>query len=102
MARLTRAYTSTLYTSQVFHKSQTVCVVLGKDPRGGLLFVRHEPPLTRRFVVYYCSAVYRLSFQSIAAQPLVRAITRSISFDGIAGKVSLTLRELSSHEDSTK
>src|SRR5664279_6355530 len=31
-----------------------VCVVLGRDPRGGLLFVRHEPPLTRRFVVYYC------------------------------------------------
>ena len=26
---------------------------------GGLLLVRHEPPLTRRFVVYYCSAVYR-------------------------------------------
>jgi hypothetical protein len=25
---------------------------------GGLLFDRHEPSLTRRFVVYYCSALY--------------------------------------------
>jgi hypothetical protein len=25
---------------------------------GGLLFDRHKTPLTRRFVVYYCSAVY--------------------------------------------
>ena len=25
---------------------------------GGLLLDRHEPPLTRRFVVYFCSAVY--------------------------------------------
>jgi hypothetical protein len=27
---------------------------------GGLLFDRRKPPLTRRFVVYYCSAVYNL------------------------------------------
>jgi hypothetical protein len=25
---------------------------------GGLLLDRHKAPLTRRFVVYYCSAVY--------------------------------------------
>lgn len=52
-----RAYTSTLYTSQVFHKTQLHCFVFGKLPRGGLLLDRHQPPLTRRFVVYYCSAV---------------------------------------------
>ena len=45
-------------TSEVCHKSQPVCIVLGRTPRGGLLFVRHKPTLTRRFVVYYCSAVY--------------------------------------------
>ena len=28
---------------------------------GGLLFDRHKTPLTRRFVVYYCSAVYTRS-----------------------------------------
>ncbi len=26
---------------------------------GGLLFDRHKPPLKRRFVVHYCSALYR-------------------------------------------
>jgi hypothetical protein len=26
--------------------------------RGGLLFDRHPPPLTRRHVVHYCSALY--------------------------------------------
>jgi phosphatidylserine/phosphatidylglycerophosphate/cardiolipin synthase-like enzyme len=46
---------------------------------GGLLFDRHEPPLTRRFVVYYCSALYRL-FLNIArkgdeADPLARFLT---------------------------
>jgi len=25
---------------------------------GGLLFDRHKPPLKRRFVVHYCSALY--------------------------------------------
>src|ERR1700685_2639939 len=56
-ARLTRAYTSTLYTSQVSHKTQSPCHVL-ELKYGGLLFDRHKTPLTRRFVVYYCSAVY--------------------------------------------
>jgi hypothetical protein len=52
-----RAYTSTLYTSQVSHKTYLTCNVL--EPKcGGLLFDRHKTPLTRRFVVYYCSAVY--------------------------------------------
>src|SRR4051794_31519433 len=56
-ARLMRAYTSTLYTSQVSHKTYLTCNVL--EPKcGGLLFDRHKTPLTRRFVVYYCSAVY--------------------------------------------
>jgi hypothetical protein len=27
-------------------------------PGGGLLFDRRQPPLTRRHVVYYCSALY--------------------------------------------
>jgi hypothetical protein len=26
---------------------------------GGLLFDRHKAPLTRRYVVYYCSGVYK-------------------------------------------
>jgi len=30
---------------------------------GGLLLDRHEPPLTRRFVAYYCSAVYIADFR---------------------------------------
>jgi hypothetical protein len=30
----------------------------GFEKCGGLLFDRHKLPLTRRFVVYYCSAVY--------------------------------------------
>ena len=56
-ARLMRAYTSTLYTSQVSHKTHLPCYVL-ELKCGGLLFDRHKTPLTRRFVVYYCSAVY--------------------------------------------
>src|SRR5271163_2756524 len=46
--RLTRAYTSTLYTSQVSHKTLSPCNVL--EPKcGGLLFNRHKTPLTRAF-----------------------------------------------------
>src|SRR5580700_8599497 len=46
--RLTRAYTSTLYTSQVSHKTLSPCNVL--EPKcGGLLFDRHKTPLTRAF-----------------------------------------------------
>ena len=56
-ARLMRAYTSTLYTPQVSHKTQLPCHVL-ELKCGGLLFDRHKTPLTWRFVVYYCSAVY--------------------------------------------
>src|SRR4051794_18103010 len=57
--RLTRAYTSTLNTPQVFHK-HTPAVLFGKQLLcGGLLLHRHKTPLTRRFVVYYCSALYR-------------------------------------------
>src|SRR5437763_14464266 len=57
--RLTRAYTSTLNTPQVFHK-QAPAVLFGKQLLcGGLLLHRHNTPLTRRFVVYYCSALYR-------------------------------------------
>ena len=41
-----------------------------------------------------------LSFQSIAAETLVRAVTHDITFDGITGKVSMTLRELASAEAS--
>ena len=41
----------------VSHKTQLPCNVL-ELKCGGLLFDRHKPPLTRRFVVYYCSAVY--------------------------------------------
>jgi hypothetical protein len=41
----------------VSHETQLTCNVL--EPKcGGLLFDRHKTPLTRRFVVYYCSAVY--------------------------------------------
>jgi hypothetical protein len=41
----------------VSHKTQLSCNVL-ELKCGGLLFDRHKPPLTRRSVVYYCSAVY--------------------------------------------
>ena len=41
----------------VSHKHNSPCNVL-ELKCGGLLFDRHKPPLTRRFVVYYCSAVY--------------------------------------------
>jgi predicted nucleic acid-binding protein len=42
-------------------QTQLPCNVL--EPKcGGLLFDRHKTPLTRRFVVYYCSAVYSLGF----------------------------------------
>jgi len=34
---------------------------------GGLLFDRHDPPLKRRFVVYYCSAVYSAAFAKSAS-----------------------------------
>jgi hypothetical protein len=30
---------------------------------GGLLFDRRNPPLTRRFVVYYCSAVQKTTIR---------------------------------------
>src|SRR5580658_4677481 len=60
-ARLTRPYTSTLYTSPVSHKTRSPCYVL-ELKCGGLLFDRHKTPLTRRFVVYYCSAVYKPAF----------------------------------------
>jgi hypothetical protein len=38
-------------------QTQLSCNVLNLKC-GGLLSDRHEPQLTRRFVVYYCSAVY--------------------------------------------
>jgi hypothetical protein len=41
----------------VSHKTQLPCHVL-ELKCGGLLFDRHKTPLTWRFVVYYCSAVY--------------------------------------------
>ncbi len=62
-ARLIRAYTSTLYTSLGAHKTQVPCYVL-ELKCGGLLFDRHKVPLTWRFVVYYCSAVYTAYFFS--------------------------------------
>jgi hypothetical protein len=66
--RLTRAYTSTLNTPQVFHK-HTPAVLFGKQLLcGGLLLHRHKTPLTRRFVVYYCSALYSVS-QAIVFTP---------------------------------
>src|SRR3954454_12137913 len=57
--RLTRAYTSTLNTSQVFHKHNSA-VLFGKRNCSvvGYFLHRHKTPLTRRFVVYYCSALY--------------------------------------------
>ncbi len=43
--------------STLSHKTHLPCNVL--EPKcGGLLFEGHKTPLTRRFVVYYCSAVY--------------------------------------------
>ena len=57
-ARLTRAYTSTLNTSQVSHKTQQACNVFLELKCGGLLLDRHETPFTRRFVVYFLTAVY--------------------------------------------
>ena len=65
-ARLTRAYTSTLYTSRCPTKHNLPCNVL-ELKCGGLLFDRHKTPLTRRFVVYYCSAVYRSNLGSFRA-----------------------------------
>src|SRR5450755_3778780 len=57
-ARLTRAYTSTLNTFLVSHKTQQACNVLLELKCGGLLLDRHEPPFIRRFVVYFRTAVY--------------------------------------------
>jgi hypothetical protein len=42
----------------VSHKTHRACCVL-ELKCGGLLLDRHKAPLTRRFVVYYCSAVYK-------------------------------------------
>jgi hypothetical protein len=44
---------------------------------GGLLFDRHKTPLTRRFVVYYCSAVYTI----LAANTEVRASPAGNNYD---------------------
>jgi putative transposase len=41
---------------------------------GGLLLVRHEPPLTRRFVVYYCSAVYNQLSAIVGVKPACQAL----------------------------
>jgi hypothetical protein len=42
----------------VSHKHN--CLVMFRGLKcGGLLFDRHKTPLTWRFVVYYCSAVYK-------------------------------------------
>lgn len=50
IARLTRAYTSTLNTSPASHKTQPGFYVCSELKRGGLLFDRHKPPFTRPFV----------------------------------------------------
>src|SRR5436305_13486800 len=77
--RLTRAYTSTLNTPQVFHK-HTPAVLFGKQLLcGGLLLHRHKTPLTRRFVVYYCSALYkRLSKGRFVWWPKAAGASRAI------------------------
>jgi len=56
-ALLTRAYTSSLYTSQGAPE-YNYPVLFENLKCGGLLFDRHDPSLTRRFVVHCCSAVY--------------------------------------------
>src|SRR5579863_2099151 len=50
-------HTRPLCTPPGVPQTQLPCNVLELNG-GGLLLDRHEPPLTRRFVVYYCSAVY--------------------------------------------
>jgi hypothetical protein len=42
----------------VSHKTQQACNVLLELKCGGLLLDRHEPPFTRRFVVYFRTALY--------------------------------------------
>lgn len=46
-----------MYTSQGAPE-HNYPVLFGHLKCGGPLFDRHDPPLTRRFVVHYCSAVY--------------------------------------------
>jgi hypothetical protein len=53
---------------EVSHKHN--CPVMFWNKKcGGLLLDRHEPPLTRRFVVYYCSAVYSRPVTAVRRLP---------------------------------
>ena len=52
-------HTLPLYTPPRCRKNTPDLYCLIGSPGGGLLFDRHPPPLTRRHVVHYCSALYR-------------------------------------------
>jgi hypothetical protein len=58
----TRAYSSTVYTSQVFHKTLLYGNVRWNQSPGGLVLLRPATPLTRRLLVYFASGAYRVIF----------------------------------------
>jgi hypothetical protein len=53
---------------------------------GGLLLDRHKPPLTRRFVVYYCSAVYtEIGFQHGLGREAIEKLEQALLRAGLLG-----------------
>src|SRR5271170_215135 len=60
-ARRTLAYSSTVYTSPVFHKTQLYGNVQWNQSPVGLVLLRPATPLTRRLLVYFDSGAYTYS-----------------------------------------
>jgi len=53
-----RKHVSYRLRSRLGTTKRTLLVRVAATWRGGLLLLRHEPALTRRFVVYFCAAAY--------------------------------------------